>query len=173
MLNLYAAMEHINYAKNVRLYLQMMINLKHDGLYGAWISLYLANQQTLGRSCTDLVIEHPMMRSVKSIGGLTERSEMIQFVRDLWVSTLHSCAAIEILMIWKKFIHGFKCLKPSTAKRKLQQQRGKAQIPIQWVGCKALRSGKLWWCRSCRIQNSRADRCGYHWSQSTKKSECA
>ena len=30
MLNFYAATGHISYAKSVRLYLQMMINLKHD-----------------------------------------------------------------------------------------------------------------------------------------------
>ena len=102
MLNLYAATEHINYAKNVRLYIQMMINLKHDGDYGTWISLCLANQQTFGRSWTDLVIEYPMMRSAKSIGGLTKRNEMIQFVRYLWVSTLHSCGEVEQSMC--KFI---------------------------------------------------------------------
>ena len=44
---------------------------------------------------TDLVIEQTMMKSVKSIGGLTRGSGMIQSVRDLWVSTLHSCGEVE------------------------------------------------------------------------------
>ena len=96
MLNLYAATGHINYAKSVRLYLQMMINLKHDY---PWLHAqstehgYHSVRQTSkywASLWTDLVTEQTMMRSVKSIGGLTRGHGMIQSVRDIWVPNLHS-----------------------------------------------------------------------------------
>ena len=100
MLNLYVATGHISYAKSVRLYLQMMINLKHDyrwlhaqfmehGYHSVW-----RTSKLWAGLWTDLVIEQTMMRSVKSIGGLTRGRGMIQSVRDLWVSTLHSCGEV-------------------------------------------------------------------------------
>ena len=38
------------------------------------------------------------MRSVKSIGSLTRERQVIQSVRDLWVSTLYNCGEVEQLM---------------------------------------------------------------------------
>ena len=101
MLNLYVATGHINYAKSVRLYLQMTINLKHDY---PWLHVQFAEigYHSVWRTSKhwaglwrDLVIEQIMMRSVKSIGGLTRGRGMIQSVRDLWVSTLHSYGVVE------------------------------------------------------------------------------
>ena len=101
MLYLYAATGNINYAKSVRQYLQMMINRKHDypwlhvqftehGYHSVW-----RTSKSWAGLWTDLVIEQTMMRSVKSMGGLTRGHGMIQSVRDLWVSsTLHSCCEV-------------------------------------------------------------------------------
>ena len=47
---------------------------------------------------TDLVIEQTMMRSIKSLGGLTRGRGMNESVRNLWVATLHSCGEIEQTM---------------------------------------------------------------------------
>ena len=47
---------------------------------------------------TDLVIEQTMMRSIKSLGGLTRGREMDESRWKIWISTLHSCAAAEETM---------------------------------------------------------------------------
>ena len=101
MLYLYAATGNINYAKSVRQYLQMMINQKHDYpwvheqfMEHAYHSVWRTSKSWAGL-WTDLVIEQTMMRSVKSMGGLTRGHGMIQSLRDLRVSsTLHSCCEV-------------------------------------------------------------------------------
>ena len=47
---------------------------------------------------TDLVIEQTMMRSIKSIGGLTRGRGMDEALRTVWVSTLHACGEVEQTM---------------------------------------------------------------------------
>lgn len=44
---------------------------------------------------TDLIIEQTMMRSLKSLGGLTRGQGIGENTRNLWVATLHSCAKVE------------------------------------------------------------------------------
>ena len=43
-------------------------------------------------------IEQTMMRSMKSLGGLTRGRGMSESVRNLWVSTLHSCGSVDQAM---------------------------------------------------------------------------
>ena len=43
---------------------------------------------------TDLTIEQTMMRSIKSL-GLTRGAGMDESTQNIWISTLHHCAAIK------------------------------------------------------------------------------
>lgn len=44
---------------------------------------------------SDLVIEQIMMGSFKSLGGLARGQGMDKNTRNMWVTTLHSCAEVE------------------------------------------------------------------------------
>ena len=46
----------------------------------------------------DLVIEQCMMRTIKSRGGLTHGRGLSESTRDLWVRTMHKCAAVHETM---------------------------------------------------------------------------
>ncbi|XP_057307435.1 uncharacterized protein LOC130645457 [Hydractinia symbiolongicarpus] len=80
MLNLFAAMGHINYAKNAQLNLQQMVALQQKN---PW------HHQKF-----QLVIEQALMRSIKTRGGLTRGRGMKDDVRNLWVLSLNSSAFI-------------------------------------------------------------------------------
>lgn len=100
MLNLFAATGHRNYAKSGRLYLQQMLQLdktqpwlfdlfQNKGFH----SIRRTDRYWAGLS-TDLIIEQVMMRSIKSIGGLTHGRGMSDGVRMTWVKSLHRCAGV-------------------------------------------------------------------------------
>ena len=100
MLNLFASMGHIHYAKSARLYLQKMLQLDQEY---PWLSEQFMKHgyHTVRRTdrfwsglWSDLIIEQTMMRSIKSQGGLTRGRGMSDSVRTLWTSTLHHCAAV-------------------------------------------------------------------------------
>ena len=97
MLNLYAATGHHNYAKSARLYLQMMNNLSLDypWLYNQYTqhgfhSVWRTDKAWAGL-WTDLIIEQTMMRSVKSIGGLTLG---VEWMRVSGIYGLHLCIIV-------------------------------------------------------------------------------
>ena len=100
MLNLFAATGHMNYAKSTRLYLQLMFNMHidHPWLYEQYSKLGFHSVRRSDRFWAglwpDLVIEQCMMRTVKSRGGLTHGRGMSESTRDLWVRTMHKCAAV-------------------------------------------------------------------------------
>ena len=104
MLCLFAATGHNNYAKSARLYLQMMVDLpcSHPWLYEQF---QYKGYHTIRRSdrfwagiWTDLAIEQIMMRTIKSRGGLTRGRGFTEFVRILWVYSMHKCASIHSAM---------------------------------------------------------------------------
>ena len=93
MLSLFAATEHIHYAKSARLYLQNMISLEFEFL---WVHNKFFNQGyhtvRLSSRCwealwTDLTIEQLMIRSIKRRGGLTRERGVTKSVRILWINT--------------------------------------------------------------------------------------
>ena len=104
LLNFLAVTGHINYPKSGRLYLQRLLDLE---INYPW-SYHQFNEK--GFHCirrrdkfwaglwTDLVIEQTMMRSIKSLGGLTKQRGMDESTRNIWMSTLHNCAAVEETM---------------------------------------------------------------------------
>jgi hypothetical protein len=99
MLGLFAATGHINYAKSARLYVQQMTNLSnsHPILYQQFVagnhSIRRSNRFWAGLS-TDLVIEQTMMRSAKTLGGLTRGRGMNEISREIWLGTLTTCSSM-------------------------------------------------------------------------------
>ena len=76
MLNLFAASGHLNYAKIARLYVQQRMSLseKHPWLHEQFENgkhEVRRSQRYWAGLWSDLVIEQTLMRSVKSMGGLT------------------------------------------------------------------------------------------------------
>ena len=101
MLNLYAATGHINYVKSGRLYLQLMLDLEknYPWLYHQFnekgFHCIRRTDKLWAGLWTDLVIEQTMTYSIKSLGGLTRGRGMDESTRNIWISTLHNCAAAE------------------------------------------------------------------------------
>jgi len=100
MINLFPATGHINYAKSSCLYLQLIQQLSNDH---PWLYQCFNDQgfHAVRRSnwywaglWTDLAIEHLMMRSIKSRGGLTRGREMTEAIRLQWIYSMHECAGI-------------------------------------------------------------------------------
>jgi len=111
MLNLFAATGHIHYAKSARLYLQQMRDLPNDypWLYKSFTE---HGYHTIRRSdrrwaglWTDLVIEQVMMRSIKSLGGLTRGRGITEGVRHMWIHSMHRCASIHNAMTTLTNLH--------------------------------------------------------------------
>ena len=104
MLNIFAATGHRNYAKSVRLYLQLMGALPetHPWLYQqlSWgfHAVRRSNRYWAGLP-TDLVIEQTMMQTAKARGVLTHGRGMAESVRVTWVKTLHRCATVHSGML--------------------------------------------------------------------------
>jgi len=99
MLPLFAAAGHRNYAKSVRLYLQLMSELDetHPWLFDQFVrgghAVRRSDRYWAGLA-TDLIIEQTMMRTAKSRGGLTHGCGMTESVRIMWIKSLHRCATI-------------------------------------------------------------------------------
>ena len=55
-------------------------------VFGAWANT--------GQGFGHLRIELTMLRSIKSLGGLTRGRGMNEAVRNLWIGTLHSCSEV-------------------------------------------------------------------------------
>ena len=104
MLNLFAASGHHNYAKSGRLYLQLMHDLhkSHHWLFNCFSE---HGYQVVRRSnrywaglWADLIIEQVMMRTIKSRGGLTSGRGMTDYVKMLWVASMHRCSEVHEAM---------------------------------------------------------------------------
>ena len=90
MLPYFAASGHHLYAKSAYLYLQQMqnISITHPATYQSFKDGYNVVRRSdkfwagIG---TDLMIEQELMRSVKSIGGLTHGRGMTELQRTKWL----------------------------------------------------------------------------------------
>ncbi len=86
MLNLFAATDHIKYAKCLRLYLQEMQRLPEE--HPVFSAQFMGGHHTVKRTkrvfahlWTDLAIEQTLMRSAKSKSGLTHGRGLNEGVR--------------------------------------------------------------------------------------------
>ena len=90
MLPYFSASGHNLYAKSAHLYLSTMHKLPetHNQLYKHFMDGYhvvrRSDRYWAGLS-TDLVIEQTLMRSLKSVGGLTRGSGMTDMQRAIWI----------------------------------------------------------------------------------------
>ena len=88
-LPVFAAAGHFNYLQSAHYYLQQMSDLEethpdvHQKFLDGFHIVRRSNQCWAGLS-SDLVIEQMLMRSLKSIGGLTHGSGMTEDMRNLW-----------------------------------------------------------------------------------------
>ena len=103
LLNLFAATCHIHYAKSARLYVQEMRKLPstHSWLHQKFVEGHhtvRGSERLWAGLWTDIVIEQVLMRSLKSRGGLTRGRGMTEIVRQQWVYSMHTCAAIHDAM---------------------------------------------------------------------------
>ncbi|GFN75908.1 hypothetical protein PoB_000241400 [Plakobranchus ocellatus] len=97
MLLYLAASGHSLYAKSVYIYLQQMQTLQEQ--HPEVFSAFSAGYHVLRRSdrfwaglSTDLVIEQTLMRSMKSVGGLTHGRGMGDSQRTQWLLSRPACA---------------------------------------------------------------------------------
>ena len=88
-LPVFAAAGHFSYLRSAHYYLQQMSDLEethpdvHQKFLDGFHVVRRSNQCWAGLS-SDLVIEQTLMRSLKSIGGLTHGSGMTEDMRNLW-----------------------------------------------------------------------------------------
>ena len=101
MTNLYAATEHLNYAKAARIYLQLMLYLENINLWlhrkfseGGLFVIRRINRFWAGLS-TDLTEEQTMMKPLKSRAGPTRGSGFTESVRILWIYSMHASASYQ------------------------------------------------------------------------------
>ncbi|XP_069109699.1 uncharacterized protein [Argopecten irradians] len=103
MLHYFAAAGHNLYTKSSYLYLQKMQELEqeHPEVFHAFVSgnhvLRRSDRFWAGLS-TDLVIEQALMRSIKSVGGLTRGRGMSEQQRAVWLLSMPACADINQAM---------------------------------------------------------------------------
>ena len=89
-LPIFSAAGHFNYLKSAYLYLQNMINLKSNNPRGNEIfnngdfTIKRSTRQWAGLA-QDLVIEHTLMRSIKSTGGMTRGGDLSEIQKALWL----------------------------------------------------------------------------------------
>ena len=88
-LPVFAAARHFSYLRSAHYYFQQMSDLEethpdvHQKFLDGFHVVRRSNQSWAGLS-SDLVIEQTLMRSLKSIGGLTHGSGMTKDMRNLW-----------------------------------------------------------------------------------------
>ena len=99
MLPYFAASGHNLYLKSSYLYLQDMFQLeeKHPTVYNAFMSgsnVVRKSDRFWAGLSTYLVIEQVLMRSVKSVGGMTRGRGMTEAQRAQWLLSMPACAEI-------------------------------------------------------------------------------
>ena len=133
MLNLFAATGHIHYAKSGRLYLQQMLELssKHPEIHEQFVSfghhVIRRTDKYWSGIWSDLVIEQVLMRSIKSVGGLTRGRGFAQSTRDQWTLTAHHTGAIHEGMTQLTNVHNGNSdqhMELSEAKKKRDSEDG-------------------------------------------------
>ena len=103
MLPYFAASGHYLYAKSAYLYLQQMQNISvtHPATYQSFKDGYNVVRRSdkfwagIG---TDLMIEQELMRSVKSIGGLTHGRGMTELQRTKWLLSTTTTVSVKLSM---------------------------------------------------------------------------
>lgn len=99
MLPYFAAAGHNLYAKSAYIYLQKMQQLpeSHPEIYACFLKGYhvirRSDRYWAGLS-TDLVIEQVLMRSIKTVGGLTRGRGMTEIQRLVWLLSMPACADV-------------------------------------------------------------------------------
>ena len=103
MLPYYAAAGHNLFTKSVYIYLQKMQDLKrthpdvHNQFSHGYHVLRRSDRFWAGVS-SDLMIEQTLMKSVKSVGGLTRRRGMGETQRTQWLLSLPACSEVNRAM---------------------------------------------------------------------------
>ena len=130
MLNIIAASGHHNYAKSAQLYLQMMHDLpkSHPWLFECFnkygYQVIRRSDKYWGGLWADLVIEQVLMRTIKSRGGLTSGRGMSDYVKMLWVGSMHWCSEVHESMT------SLTCLQHQTNEQ--YQELEKSRIKRDW-----------------------------------------
>ena len=100
ILPIFAACGHNNYAKSVWLYLMRMQELeeKHPKLYEQYIAghhvLRRTEKKKWGGLSIDLVVEQTLMRSLKSVGGLTPGKGFDDIQKNIFIFSRPICAEV-------------------------------------------------------------------------------
>ena len=103
MLPYFAATGHNAYTKSGHIYLSRMANLKHSDPHvhthfmKGYHSIRRSDRYWSGLS-SDLVIEQVLMRSIKSVGGLTRGRGISESQRALWILSRPACSEINSTM---------------------------------------------------------------------------
>ena len=98
MLPYFAASGHDNYTKGSYMYLQSRSKLEQNNpkVYQKFLAGYhvvrRSNRYWAGLS-TDLMIEQTLMRSMKSVGGITRGRSMTEEQRAVWLLSMPDCSA--------------------------------------------------------------------------------
>ena len=104
MLPYFAAAGHSLYAKSAYVYITSMQNLEdtHPEVFHQFKAchhVFRRSDRYWAGLSTDLVIEHVLMRSVKSPGGLTRGRGMGEAQRAEWLLSMPACADINNAMV--------------------------------------------------------------------------
>ena len=94
---------HIHYTKSAWLYLQHMITLEasNEKVYNELCSghhVIRRSDRVWGGISPDMVIEQELMRSLKSVGGLTRGTGLKERERLEWLLSMPACAAMNATM---------------------------------------------------------------------------
>ncbi|WAR19746.1 hypothetical protein MAR_001584 [Mya arenaria] len=100
MLLFFAATGHNAYAKSTYIYLNKMLDLPttHPQVYRKGMHVIRRSDRYWAGLSTDLIIEQMLMRSVKTVGGLTRGSGMDEAQRAQWILSRPACSEINYKM---------------------------------------------------------------------------
>ena len=103
MLPYFAAAGHNLYLKSSYVYLQQMSSLQqtHPEVYNAFLEgnhVVRRSERFWGGLSTDLTIEQTLMRSLKSVGGMTRGRGMTEAQRAQWILSMPACADMNSAM---------------------------------------------------------------------------
>ncbi|WAR15718.1 hypothetical protein MAR_005823 [Mya arenaria] len=133
MLPFFAATGHNAYAKSTYIYLNKMLDLPttHPQVYRN----FMKGMHVIGRSdrywaglSTDLIIEQMLMRSVKTVGGLTRGSGMDEAQRAQWILSRPACSEINYKM---QELTGQKCESSEQHKESSESRKSRDNDDIQ------------------------------------------
>ena len=125
MLPFFAAAGHSLYAKSTYIYLMHMQDLEANNpeIHNFFMKGYHVvrrNDHFWGGLSTDLIIEQRLMRSLKTVGGLTKGRGMTETERALWLLSRPACSEINDamqLMCWTMYVTSEQRKESSRAKQ--------------------------------------------------------